>query len=368
MSAYVFEHAPARVYWELTRACDLACRHCRAEAMPSRASDELDTAECERVLDDLAAAGHPRPHVILTGGDPLKRPDLLHLVRAAVARGLDVSVAPSATVNLTRDFVHALKAAGVTAMSLSIDGPDAARHDGLRGILGCFGWTLAAAARISGAGIPLQINTLVSAETAPYLERIGDLVARIGAARWSLFFLVQVGRGRALGQLTPRECEATLDWVADNATRWPFVLTTTEAPHYRRIAVQRQRAAGRPAAEIQASPLARGFGIRDGNGILFIGANGDVMPSGFLPVVAGNVRTTNVLELYRDQSLFRALRTPRMFAAPCGPCTFALVCGGSRARAWAATGSPLGADPLCGWRDPVREAAVGANGTEPAIA
>lgn len=369
MSAYVFDHAPARVYWELTRACDLACRHCRAEAMPDRADDELDTAECERVLDTLAAADEPRPHVILTGGDPLKRPDLLHLVRAAVGRGLDVSVAPSATMNLTRDVVHALKRAGVRAMSLSIDGPDPARHDNLRGVFGCFGWTLAAAARITGSGIPLQINTLVSAETAPHLEAIGNLVARIGAARWSLFFLVQVGRGRALGQLTPRECELTLDWVARNTARWPFTLTTTEAPHYRRVAVQRMRDAGRPAADIHASPLARGFGIRDGNGILFIAANGDVMPSGFLPIVVGNVRKTDVLELYRERSLFRALRTPRLFAAPCGACTFGAVCGGSRARAWAATGSPLGADPLCGWREPRHDEAMSsANGAEPAVA
>lgn len=370
MSAYVFDDAPARVYWELTRACDLACRHCRAQAMPDRAADELDTAECERVLDALAAADGRKPHVILTGGDPLKRPDLLPLVRAAVRRGLDVSVAPSATMRLTRDVVHELRAAGVSAMSLSLDGPDAARHDNLRGVLGCFGWTLAAAARITGAGIPLQINTLVSADTVSHLEAIGDLAARIGAARWSLFFLVQVGRGRALRQLTPRECELTLDWVARNTTRWPFVLTTTEAPHYRRVALQRMHAAGRPAAEIHASPLARGFGMRDGNGILFIGANGDVMPSGFLPIVVGNVRTADVLELYREQSLFRALRTPELFAEPCGRCTFGAVCGGSRARAWAATGSPLGADPLCGWRDPQRgsEAMNGANATEPAVA
>ena len=343
---YVFNKAPLRVYWELTRACDLACRHCRAAAQPDRAPDELTTAECARVLDSLASAA---PHVVFTGGDPLKRPDLLPLIRAAVARGLDVSVAPSATTALTRETVLDLKAAGVSAMSLSLDGPDAARHDGLRGVLGCFGWTLAAAAHIRAAGIPLQINTLVSAETVPHLEAIGTLVARLGASRWSLFFLVPVGRGQALRQLTARECEITLEWAAHNATRWPFTLTTTEAPHFRRIVVDRMRRAGHSASAIHASPVARGFGIRDGNGILFIAANGDVMPSGFLPLPVGNVRTHDVLELYRRAALFQLLRQPDAFTGRCGVCSFSMVCGGSRARAFAATGNPLQEDPLCTW-------------------
>jgi MoaA/NifB/PqqE/SkfB family radical SAM enzyme len=314
--------------------------------MRERSPDELTTEECERVLASLAMAA---PHVIFTGGDPLKRPDLLDLIRTAVGLGLDVSVAPSATTALTRDAVLDLKAAGVTAMSLSLDGPDPARHDGLRGVLGCFGWTLAAAARITAADIPLQINTLVSTETLPHLEAIGDLVRKIGATRWSLFFLVQVGRGRTLGQLTPRDAELTLDWLARNSQRWPFTITTTEAPQYRRVVVQRLQAAGRTAADIHAHPVARGFGIRDGNGILFIAANGDVTPSGFLPLVAGNVRERDVLELYRDAPLFRELRAPRDFEGRCGECAFGVICGGSRARAWAATGDPLGEDPLCAW-------------------
>jgi radical SAM protein len=349
VTQYLFPHAPARVYWELTRACDLACRHCRAEAMRERSRDELTTAECERVLDSLASTGDPKPHVIYTGGDPLKRPDLFDLIRHAVARGLGVSVAPSATANLTRDVVTRLREAGVEAMSLSIDGAGPAQHDGLRGILGCFGWTLAAAERIVNAGIPLQINTLVSSETVRDLESIGDLVASVRASRWSLFFLILVGRGKTLGQLTPAECEWTLDWVARNTRRWPFVLTTTEAPHYRRVLIQRMRAAGRPAADIHGSPVARGFGIRDGNGIMFIAANGDVAPSGFLPLVVGNVRRDDPVALYRDSETFRSLRDPAALHGRCGVCTYNTVCGGSRARAWATSGDPLGEDPLCSW-------------------
>src|SRR5690349_12237969 len=294
-----------RVYWELTRACDLACRHCRAEAQPHRADDELTTAECLGVLRDLAAATPP-PHVIFTGGDPLKRPDLLDLVREGVRLGLGVSVAPSATAMLTHETVQALREAGVVAMSLSLDGSIAARHDAIRGVLGCFGWTLAAGRRIVAAGIPLQINTLVTRETVGDLEAIAALVATLGAARWSLFFLVAVGRGRVLTPLSAAEAETTLGWVARQSGCWPFVTTTTEAPHYRRIVIQQLRAAGRPAAEIPASGVARGAGIRDGNGIMFVAANGGVTPSGFLPLVVGNVRQTSALALYRDDAVFQA--------------------------------------------------------------
>ena len=172
MSAPTFDRAPARVYWELTRACDLACRHCRAEAMRDRADDELTTDECERILRELGASGGPRVHVVFTGGDPLKRPDLLELVRYGTALGLRIAVAPTATPAITRPIVNALKAAGVKAMSLSLDGSSPARHDGLRGVLGCFGWTLVAARRVVAAGIPLQVNTLVTADTEPDLEEM----------------------------------------------------------------------------------------------------------------------------------------------------------------------------------------------------
>jgi radical SAM protein len=341
---------PLRVYWELTRACDLVCRHCRAEAQPQRGADELTTAECFDVLRDLAGAGAPLPHVIFTGGDPLKRPDLLDLVREGVRLGLGVSVAPSATMSLTREAVQDLKAAGVAAMSLSLDGSSAARHDAIRGVLGCFGWTLAAAQRLVAAGIPLQINTLVTAETVGDLEAIAQLVGRLGAARWSLFFLIAVGRGRVLTPLTAAEAETTLGWVARHGAGWPFVTTTTEAPHYRRLVVQQLRAAGRSGEDIRRSPVARGFGIRDGSGIMFIAANGDVTPSGFLPAVVGNVRVSSPLRLYRDDRLFQALRRPQDFSGRCGVCEFHGLCGGSRARAWATTGDVLGSDPLCAWQ------------------
>jgi len=343
-----FEQAPARVYWELTRACDLACRHCRAEAVPERAPDELTTGECERVLRELATAGPPAPHVVFTGGDPLKRPDLVALVKYGVGLGLGVSVAASATPALSPATVQALTTAGVSAMSLSLDGSSPARHDRIRGVFGCFGWTVVAAQRIVGAGIPLQINTLVCAETEPDLEDTAKLVARLGATRWSLFFLVPVGRGRTLGPLSARECETTLNWIARHSAEWPFTVSTTEAPHYRRVRLQTRAAADRPSAGSRDS-VAASFGIRDGNGIMFIAANGDVMPSGFLPIAAGNVRGMNATDIYRYASVFRALRAPETLHGRCGVCGFRAVCGGSRARAYAATGDVLAEDPLCAY-------------------
>ena len=301
------------------------------------------------MLERLAAAS-PTPHVVFTGGDPLKRPDLTLLVEQATALGVSASVAPSATAGLTREVVGVLKRAGVAAMSLSLDGPTPAHHDGMRGVPGCFGWTLVAARRIVEAGIPLQVNTLVTAESAPWLDDIATVVARIGAARWSLFFLINVGRGRALTPLDAPEAERTLRWLDANSGRWPFVATTTEAPHYRRVVLQRLRAEGRPATDIAAHPVTRSFGLRDGNGIMFIAANGDVTPSGFLPLVAGNVRRADPIEIYREDAMFRALRAPDRFRGRCGRCAYREVCGGSRARAWAMTGDVFASDPLCAYQ------------------
>jgi radical SAM protein len=345
-----FDEAPARVYWELTRACDLACRHCRAQAMPARGPDELTTVECERVLGQLVKAP-TAPHVVFTGGDPLKRPDLVSLVARATELGIPAAVAPSATIGVTRGLVDELKRAGVQAMSLSLDGATPAYHDGVRRVLGCFGWTLAAAQRIVGAGIPLQVNTLVTADTAFHLEEIAKVVAGLAAARWSLFFLISVGRGRTLKPMSAAECERTLRWLVDRAPDWPFAVSTTEAPHYRRVVLQHLRAGGRTAAEIARHPVTRSFGLRDGSGIMFIAANGDVTPSGFLPLCAGNVRQSDPLQIYREAPLFRALRQPALLEGRCGRCAFRVLCGGSRARAWA-NGNVLGEDPLCAWEAP----------------
>jgi len=343
----VFDRAPRRVYWEVTRACDLACRHCRAEAAPAPDPAELGPAEGRRLIEGLARFGAPLPHLVLTGGDPLKRADLFSLVDAARALGLAVSVAPSGTPLLTAESIRRLRAAGVAAISLSLDGSEAERHDRLRGVRGCFERTLAAARECAVARLPFQINTLVSEETLDDLPDIHRLATVLGASRWSLFFLVAVGRGSVLRPITPEACERLFERLADRAGRAGPAITTTEAPHFRRVTLERARRHGH--GERRERAVGHAAGIRDGNGIMFISHTGEVHPSGFLPLSAGNVRADDPVALYRDSELFRALRDADRFRGRCGRCEYREACGGSRARAWAATGDPLSEDPLCGY-------------------
>lgn len=333
-----YPNAPRRIYWELTRACGLACKHCRAEAVHERLADELKTDEVFAVLKSFASA-KPTPTVVLTGGDPLERPDFWEILDFAKSLGLHVDVAPSATPKLTREVILELGARGVSAMSLSLDGSDPQRHDRLRGIPGCFDMTMVAAANIAEAGVPLQVNTLVTADTLADMAAIRDRVATMHAKRWSLFFLVTTGRGSILPQITAQQAEELLEWVCRLGHGAGFVVAATEAPMYRRVAL-RLRGLGPDA------PIAGG-GMRDGNGILFLSYRGEVMPSGFLPMSVGNVRETDALTLYRDAPLFRDLRNTEKFGGRCGRCEYREVCGGSRGRAYADSGDPLGEDPLC---------------------
>jgi radical SAM protein len=345
-----FDRAPRRVYWEITRACALACRHCRAEASPHADPRELTSHEGLLLLDRLAAFGDPKPHVILTGGDPLERTDLFDLIAHARAIGLAISISPSATPRLTPEVIHRFATAGVSALSLSIDGSTAERHDELRQVPGCFERTLVAARAACNEPLVIQINTLVSANTVDDLPAIHALATSLHVARWSLFFLVSIGRAEVLRPIDAARAERLLEWAAGLARGEGHpVVTTTEAPHFRRILLSRRADPSRASVVADRS----GFGIRDGNGVLFISHTGDVSPSGFLPMNAGNVRTHDPVYLYRHAPLFVSLRDANHFHGRCGVCSFRAICGGSRARAWCASGDPLGEDPLCAY-DPSR--------------
>ncbi|MGB8021873.1 MAG: TIGR04053 family radical SAM/SPASM domain-containing protein [Candidatus Nanopelagicales bacterium] len=349
---WVYARAPMIVYWELTIACGLACRHCRATAMPDAAPGQLDTAEAMAVLDDIARFGQPAPHVVLTGGDPLRRPDLDAILAGADERGIGVSLAPAVTPDLTRERLAQLQAAGVQAISLSLDGSDSTRHDGLRGVPGTFESTIQALGWAADIGLPVQVNTLVTAETAPDLPAVHELLLTRRLMRWSLFFLISVGRGAQLSELAPGEAERLMGWLLDIGREAPFQIKTTEAMQYRRVAAMRMRRAGMTDGEIERSPISRGFGIRDGNGIMFIAHDGTVTPSGFLPLAIGNVRTDDLVALYRHGPLMVALRDATQLKGRCGRCAYAAWCGGSRARAYAWTGDPLESDPLCPYTPP----------------
>ena len=342
-----FDREPRRVYWEITRACDLACRHCRAEAAPESDPAELSAAEGLALLRALARFGEPLPHLILTGGDPLKRTDLFVLIAAARRLGFDVSVAPSGTPRLTGKAIEGLSRAGVSAISLSLDGSNADRHDALRGVPGCYERTLEAARACVVAGLPFQVNTLVSAETLDDLPAVYRRATELGAARWSLFFLVSVGRGTVLRPITPEQCEQLFERVLDLGEAEGPIVTTTEAPHFRRVVVERARRAARGMATLPRGSMGHGAGVRDGNGIMFISHTGEVWPSGFLPLSAGSVRESDPVVIYQHSRLFRSLRSPEIFHGRCGRCEYGDSCGGSRARAFVTSGDPLGEDPLC---------------------
>jgi radical SAM protein len=347
---WAYNRAPMIVYWELTNACGLACRHCRATAMPDAAPGELTTAEAIALLDDItgfAGPGEALPHVVMTGGDPLRRHDLPELVAAATARGIGVSLAPAVTPLLTRERLHWMKAVGVQAISLSLDGSTAAYHDGVRMVPGTFDATLEALDLAAEAGLPVQVNTLVTATTAADLPAIFELLRGHTLQQWSLFFLISIGRGSELAELAPGEAERVLAWAQKVGRDAPFRVKTTEAMHYRRLGAAALLRAGKTKEEVEAHPMSRAFGIRDGNGIVFVSNLGEVTPSGFLPLVVGNVKERSLVELYRDEPTMRALRDPDGFKGRCGVCEYRDWCGGSRARAFAWTGDPLESDPLC---------------------
>ena len=342
-----YARTPLNIYWEMTQACALACRHCRAEAMPQPHPDELSLEEGLAFLDQIRDFGEPMPHLILTGGDPLNRPDLFRVIDEARSRGIGVSITPAATSALTFDVLRKLKEHGIDGLGLSLDGSDASRHDSIRGVAGTFDRTMQAIAWGEALEIPIQVNTLAAAETADDIPAIFALLKPHHIARWSLFFLISVGRGKVLQPLPAEDGEELMRWVYETAKAAPFIVATTEAPSYRRVALELMREEGLSGEQIRRSPTARGFGIRDGHGIMFVSNTGDICPAGFLPLAVGNVRHDNVTEIYRNAPLFQALHDPHQFEGRCGYCEYSALCGGSRARAFEATASPLASDPFC---------------------
>jgi len=335
------------VYWEMTQACALACRHCRAEAMPAPAPNELTTEEGKALLAQIAEFGEPFPQLILTGGDPLMRPDLFEIIDEARRLGIGVSITPAATPSLTREILVKLMDHGVEGLGLSLDASTAERHDGIRGVPGTFARTLQAIGWATELKLPLQVNTLCAAETADDIPALYELLKPYGVTRWSLFFLISVGRGKVLEALEPEAAEKLMAWIYETSRNAPFIVATTEAPSYRRVAIERMREDGLHGDQIKRSGVGRGFGIRDGHGIVFVSCTGEICPAGFLPLAAGNVRKDRLAQVYQASDLFKQLHDPSQFEGHCGVCEFRALCGGSRARAYGATGDPLASDPLC---------------------
>lgn len=333
----------------MTQACALACRHCRAEAVPFAHPQELTFEEGVSFLKQIPEFGDPLPQLILTGGDPLARKDLYELIDVARGLGIGVSITPAATPAFTREVLVRLKEHGVEALGLSLDGSTAERHDSIRGVSGTFDRTVQALGWARELEMPLQVNTLLAAETADDVPAVYELLKNYAVTRWSLFFLISVGRGKVLQPLTPEQGEGLMSWIYETSVAAPFTVATTEAPSYRRVALDKMRAEGMTGEQIKKSGAFRGFGIRDGHGVMFVSNTGDICPAGFLPLAAGNVRRNRVAEVYRNAPLFRSLHDPSQFQGRCGYCEYHALCGGSRARAFGATGNPLAEDPFCAY-------------------
>lgn len=341
-----FSEAPFLVIWEVTQACDLACLHCRASALPRRHPSELTTEEGYGLLEQIRDLGDPL--MVFTGGDPLKRPDLFALLARSVALKLRTTVTPSATALLTPEAIIRFRATGVARMALSLDGPDAASHDGFRRVPGSFDRTLAALKQAREAGLDTQINTTVTRHNADRLEEIATLVERAGARLWSVFYLVATGRASAEDDLNAEEYERTFQFLYNLSSRARFDIKTTEAQHYRRYVAQRRKSEGATARTgFPAEFIGRQTGINDGKGLLFVSHTGEIFPSGFLPISQGNIRRNALAEVYRNAPLFRALRDSSRLRGKCGVCEFRNLCGGSRARAYALNGDCFAEDPRC---------------------
>lgn len=342
-----YAQTPLNIYWEMTQSCALACRHCRATAMPNPHPNELTFEESVAFLHQIPEFGQPYPQLILTGGDPLNRPDLYLLIEEARRLGIGVSITPAATAMLTKEVLMRLKAHGVDALGLSLDGSTPEKHDSIRGVPGTFDRTMLALRWAKELEIPVQVNTLASAETVADVPAVYALLKEYDIARWSLFFLISVGRGKVLEPMHDQQTRELMRWIYETARAAPFIVATTEAPSYRRYAIEKMRGEGMTGEQIKRSGASRSFGIRDGHGVMFVSNTGDICPAGFLPLPAGNVRTHRIAEVYRHSDMFGRLHDPTQFKGRCGYCEYHAICGGSRARAFAATGDALEEDPFC---------------------
>jgi radical SAM protein len=356
-----FKERPFIVIWEVTQACDLACVHCRASAQALRNPLELTTAEGKRLIDEIAAL--KVPVFVLTGGDPLKRPDTYELIEYAAAQGVRISLTPSATPLLTRNAIEQMKQRGLARLAISLDGPTAAIHDAFRKVPGSYDWTLNAVRWAREIDLPVQINTTITRHNFLLIDDIIALLERLDIALWSVFFLVPTGRGQHVDLVSAEEFEQVFEKLYHLAQRAPFDIKSTEAQHYRRFLLQRrveERKTGVAAGARMAHPFQSMIGvntgdgigrapkgINDGKGFAFVSHLGEVYPSGFLPLSAGNIRKQSLTELYRNSPLFTSLRNTALLKGKCGECEFKEICGGSRARAFALTGDPFAEEPCC---------------------
>lgn len=359
MQRFTSAGAPKEIYWEVTRSCPLACSYCPIKAMSEQHPRELTTEEGIALIDHLANFSSPPPRLIFTGGSPLCRPDLLHLIGRANEYGFPITVELSPIPETTAERIAELADAGVEAVTLNLDGPDAASHDRVSDVRGAYARTRRLAQAALKSGLKLEINTLVSDQTLTQIPAIYEQVRKWRATVWNLYFYIPVDSEQNLQELSPLQKEVLLWWIAEMEETAPFKIRAHLSPVLNRVRIEKRLRDGQRLDDILRDEKIIGdFGLRAGNGLLFISHVGDIQPGPFLPVTEGNVRTRSVIRAYQRSRLFRDLRKPDQFGGKCRNCSFNKVCGGSRARAYNTKGDWLAVDPSCSYH-PKRIAAPG---------
>lgn len=353
-----FALRPFVVIWETTRACPLACVHCRAEAVPFRDPGELSTEEAKAMMRRVREFG--RVVFVLSGGDCLMRPDALKLVEYGSELGLRMAMTPATTSRATPKLLRALKDAGLARLAVSLDGSTPGIHDTFRRVDGSFAEGLRILEACREIGLPTQVNTVIARHNRHDFEAMAALMKRVGIVFWEVFFLVPMGRAQPGDVASAAEFEDVFNQMYDLAADAPFDVKATAAPHYSRVILQRQVAERRAGARDDAPDvltggvmfslgdgIGRARSVNDGDGFMFVSHTGEIFPSGFLPLGAGNVRTDDLVDVYRTHPTFVALRDRSRLKGKCGVCEYSRICGGSRARAYAMTGDIHAEEPFC---------------------
>lgn len=358
-----FTKKPIFVCWETTKSCLLACRHCRAKAVRRGLPGELNHESGKQLIEQIVEFGEPYPALLLTGGDPLMRSDMMDLVEYAKERGIYTAVAASVTPLLSADALRRMKELGVDIVSVSLDGATARTHDGIRGVPGTWASTIGVIRNAKSGGLRMQVNTTVMRSNLRELADIFHISKEAGAVAWEVFFLVRTGRGAALEDPGPSECEEVMHFLYD-ATRYGIPVRTSEGPQFRRVYMQRQNGADPPDGALYAHLVSRLRGLEgpppgtpslrlnatgDGKGVVFVGHDGEVYPSGFLPLPLGNIKKERLVEIYTSHPTLVGLRDPTRLKGNCGACDYGRICGGSRARAYAEFEDELQSDPACAY-------------------
>lgn len=343
------ENALRLVAWETTRNCNLACMHCRASATHGPFSGELDTDGAFRLLDQISQVG--KPIIILTGGEPLLRPDIFDIARYGTQKGLRMVMAPNGTL-ITEKFVKQMADAGIQRISISLDGATRETHDRFRGIDGAFEGALRGIKLAKEAGVEFQVNTTITKTNLKEIPDIQELAIKLGAVAHHIFLLVPTGRGKYIvdQEITAAEYERTLNWFYDQREKSPLQLKATCAPHYYRILRQRAKQEGKAVTFKTHGMDAFTRGCLGGTGFCFISHRGIVQPCGFLDVNCGDITKTSFADIWNGSDTFLSLRNFNNLTGKCGRCEFRKVCGGCRARAYEATGDFLAEEPLCSYQ------------------